>query len=73
MRFLVVRHNWFMDSDGWNLHEIEADTFADAEEKAFMIQAMHDSRFSKCGTYVLGEYMRPRKLTWMERLTGKLR
>jgi len=75
-RFIAVIHGWHVYSNGFNVHELEAETLEDAKKEACWLKSQREDDFDKCA-YVLVEIddreHLPRRLTWSERLTGKLR
>lgn len=75
-RFIAVIHSWFMDSEGFEVHELEA-TYADsAELEARRLTQIGQSNFKRRAFQLIeissNERISPRKLTWRERLTGRL-
>ncbi|MGJ0482019.1 hypothetical protein [Pantoea agglomerans] len=77
-KFIAVIHGWHVHSNGFNVHEIEAENKQEAKEKAAYLTMQRRSTFDECA-YVLVEIQpdesihRPRKLTLGERLTGRTR
>lgn len=76
MRFLVVTHEWFVDSRGFKVEEIEASDEKQAQERTDLLtyraQDSHKRAASKLIILEDTESFINRKLTWTERLTGKL-
>ena len=76
MRFLVVTHEWFVDSKGFDVQEVEADSLAQAITEGIVIQYRKAGAMNHCAFKVVAvedhERLASRKLTWAERLTGKL-
>jgi hypothetical protein len=76
-RFIAVIHGWHVSSNGFNVHELDATTKQEAAEKAAYLTTKRQSTFDNCA-YVVVEIKpeetikRPRKLTWRERLTGRV-
>jgi hypothetical protein len=76
-RFIAVIHGWHVDSNGFNVHEIDATTKQEAVEKAAYLTMQRQDTFDKCACVVVEikpeeTIKRPRKLTWRERLTGRV-
>lgn len=76
-KFILVQHNWFMTSLGFSVNVIEAPDERTAkdigEAKAFRDQ--NTFRHTACKVIPLAEgqeIARSRKLTWKERITGKI-
>lgn len=76
-RFIAVIHGWHVHSKGFNVHQIDAADKQQAEEKAAFLTMQRQGAFDECA-YVLVEIQpeesikQDRKLTWRERLTGKI-
>lgn len=75
-RFIAVQHNWHVYSDGFIVHKLHSDNYNDAKTEAYAIQVKGDKRFSKCAVEIIEirdtDSLVNRKLTIMERITGKL-
>lgn len=75
-RFVVVIHSWFMESQGFEEHVIEAPDADTAELEARRMTDVGKSNFNSRAFHMfeLAENERParRQLTWAERLSGKL-
>lgn len=75
-RFIAVIHGWHVHSNGFNVHQIEAEDKQEANEKAAYLTMQRQGKFDECA-YVLVEIeteeaiRKPRKLTWRERVTGR--
>jgi hypothetical protein len=74
-RFIAVIHGWHVDSNGFNVHQLKARRLADAEQEACWLKHQRDATFDRCAYVVVEvddrEHL-PRRLTWRERLTGKI-
>lgn len=76
-RFITVIHGWHVHSNGFDVHQIEANTQQEAAEKAAYLTMQRQGKFDECA-YVLVEIQseeaikQPRKLTWRERITGRV-
>lgn len=75
-RFIAVVHTWFHDSKGFEVHELES-TYRDAAElESHRITERGRDTFNSrafCLLEILSsERLTERKLTWKERLTGRL-
>lgn len=72
--FVAVIHGWFMDSNGFSVERIDAETEGDARAAAEAMAHRSASTFNRTAVQllVLGEktLLAPRRLTWKERLTG---
>ena len=77
MKYVVVLHSWFVDCEGFKVEEIEAeDENAAYREAVFLKHKMERSHKSVAFKIVpIGdtEKFMPRKLTWRERLTGRIK
>lgn len=76
-RFIAVVHGWFISSNGFNVHALKATDKAEAHKEATLLSHQRDSTFDKCAFVVIeiDEIERlkgSRKLTWRERLTGRI-
>lgn len=75
-RFIAVIHGWHVHSNGFNIHQIDAIDKQEAAEKAAFLTMQRQGKFDECA-YVLVEIETeeaihlPRKLTWIERITGR--
>ncbi|WP_338523323.1 hypothetical protein NUH87_26570 [Pseudomonas batumici] len=74
-RFIAVIHGWHVDSNGFNVHELKAANVQDAAKEACWLKHQREDTFDKCSYVVIEiddrEHL-PRRLTWLERLTGRL-
>jgi len=52
-RYLVVVHNWFMDSKGWDVHKIEALNKEEAYKEGLLIKDAKESTFNKRAVKVI--------------------
>lgn len=76
-RYLIVVHGWHVSSKGFDVHEFEGSR-EEAYEKGYALKGRRDRTFDRCAFTVIpiGKMkrikMERRKLTWKERLLGKL-
>ncbi|MBM1184156.1 hypothetical protein [Pseudomonas lundensis] len=74
-RFIAVIHGWHVDSKGFDVHQLQAAKADDAEREACWIKEQRDRTFDRCAYVVVEiddrEHL-PRRLTWRERITGRL-
>lgn len=74
-RYIAVIHNWFMDSKGFNVIELNAANEMQADMEACTIAHKHSGDFNKTACVVVSvrdtETITPRKLTLRERITGR--
>lgn len=74
-RFIAVIHGWHVESKGFDVHELEAGTIEQARMEAAYIKDGRETTFDRCAYVVVEiddrEHL-PRRLTWRERLTGKV-
>lgn len=73
-RFIAVIHGWHVDSKGFDVHELKAETMEDAQKEACWLSSQRDRAFDRCAYLVIeiGQSERLTRLSWRERLTGKL-
>ncbi|AZL74565.1 hypothetical protein [Pseudomonas oryziphila] len=74
-RFVAVIHGWHVRSNGFNVHELKATTQEEAEKEACWICSQRDKAFDRCAWVVVeidGHEHLPRRLTWRERVTGRI-
>ncbi|MGR3892961.1 hypothetical protein N0B28_10180 [Pseudomonas sp. SD17-1] len=74
-RFIAVVHGWHVHSNGFNVHELNATSHEVADDEACLLAARRDAAFDRTAYVVveIGDRERlPRRLTWRERLTGKI-
>jgi hypothetical protein len=75
-RYLAVIHNWFMDSKGFDLVELKATDREQAELEGCYFAKTRNSDFNRTAYLVLeiqeNEVLTSRKLTWRERITGRV-
>lgn len=77
-KFIIVFHTWFIDSKGFIAEEIQCDSKLEAEKEAAYINQQLGSTFLKCAYKVIEIHkteqikINARKLTWKERITGKV-
>ncbi|MDD2056559.1 hypothetical protein NPS58_03750 [Pseudomonas putida] len=74
-RFIAVVHGWHVSSKGFDVHELNATTQQTADDEACLLAARRDAAFDRTAYVVVEvddrEHL-PRRLTWRERLTGKI-
>jgi hypothetical protein len=74
-RFIAVIHGWHVHSNGFNVHQLEARRLEYAEQEACWLKHQREASFDRCAYVVVEvddrEHL-PRRLTWRERLTGKI-
>ncbi|WP_277963848.1 hypothetical protein [Pseudomonas sp. RIT-To-2] len=74
-RFIAVIHGWHVDSNGFNVYQLNATTSEDASKEACWLMHQRESTFDRCSYVVVEiddrEHL-PRRLTWRERITGKI-
>lgn len=75
-RFIAVVHGWHVESKGFDVHELTASTCPGADDEACLLAARRDAAFDRTAYVVVEiddrEHL-PRRLTWRERLTGRLK
>jgi hypothetical protein len=76
MRYVAVVHSWFIHSKGFEIKEIEASTEDDAQmvADAFAHQVGDDFKSTAVLLLKIGEQriIQPRRLTWKERISGRI-
>lgn len=74
-RFIAVIHGWHVESNGFTVRELDASNRRDADDEACLLAARRAAAFD-CTAYVVVEVddreRLHRRLTWRERLTGRL-
>lgn len=73
-RYIAVVHGWFIDSNGFDVHELNSITLESARDEAVLLKHKRASTFDECACVVveIAEHERlSRKLTLRERLTGR--
>lgn len=73
-RFIAVVHGWFVDSNGFEVHELKSTDLDAARDEAVILTHKRASTFDKCACVVVEiaeNEMLKRKLTLRERLTGR--
>lgn len=74
-RFIAVIHGWHVHSNGFNVHQLSAKRLQDAEQEACWLKHQRDATFDRCAYVVVEiddrEHL-PRRLTWLERLAGRI-
>lgn len=74
-RYIAVIHGWFVSSNGFNVHELEAEDKDSANNEAVILMHSQQNTFNHCAYTIIEINEReslPRKLNLRERLTGKL-
>ncbi|AIL61183.1 hypothetical protein [Pseudomonas alkylphenolica] len=74
-RFIVVIHGWHVHSKGFNVHQLSATNYDEAQKEACWLNDQRDAPFDRSAYVVVEIDQRehlPRRLTWRERLTGKI-
>ncbi|WJO31021.1 hypothetical protein [Pseudomonas monteilii] len=75
-RFIAVIHGWHVDSNGFNVVELAATDQKSADDEACLLAARRRDTFDRTA-YVAVEIddreHLPRRLTWRERLTGRIK
>lgn len=75
-RFVAVIHGWHVHSNGFNVHQLQASTIEEANKEACWLSDQRDAAFDRCAWVVVEieahEHL-PRRLTWRERLTGRIK
>ncbi|MFF7859747.1 hypothetical protein [Pseudomonas monteilii] len=75
-RFIAVIHGWHVDSNGFDVIELAATDKKSADDEACLLAARRRDTFD-CTAYVAVEIddreHLPRRLTWRERLTGRIK
>ena len=75
---IVVSHSWHVNSRGWNVDVIEADTEEDLENKRLRFKEKHEHSFYSHAVKMIEitpeeTIKKPYRLTWKERITGVLK
>ncbi|WP_210015106.1 hypothetical protein [Pseudomonas palmensis] len=74
-RFIAVVHGGHVESKGFDVYELTARTARGADDEACLLAARRDAAFDRTA-YVVVEIddreCLTRRLTWRERLTGKI-
>ena len=77
MRYVAVVHSWFIDSKGFQIREIEASSEDEAQlhADAFAHQVRDDFKSTAVILLKIGKdrVIKPRRLTWKERLLGRIK
>lgn len=75
-KFIIVIHGWHVSSNGFTVHEVEADSIEEAQKEGALLCYRREKAFDKCAYRVIeiGErqVVKPRKLTFIERITGRI-
>lgn len=75
-RFIAVIHGWHVSSKGFDVHELKARTIEAAQMEASYIKDCRETTFDRCAYVVVeidDQERLPRRMTWIERLTGNLK
>lgn len=76
-KFVAVYHKWFVGSEGFCEEIIEAKDFEEASLIADGRCFRKSSTFTRCAVHLVDAEVRynpkPRKLTWKERFTGRVK
>lgn len=75
-RFIAVVHGWHVESKGFDVHELTARTTQDADDEACLLAARRDTASDRTAYVVVEVHdheQLPRRLTWRERLTGRIK
>ena len=75
-RFIAVVHGWHVESKGFDVHDLTASTAQAADYEACLIAARRDAAFDRTAYVVVEVDNRehlPRRLTWREPLTGRIK
>jgi len=79
-RFIVVIHGWHVTSNGFNVYEIDADNIEEAEKISEELRLKRESSFDACAAKIIPVFpeetivkTQGRKLTWGERLIGRIK
>lgn len=73
-RYIAVLHGWFVNSNGFDVHELKSTDREMAYDEAVLLKHKRESTFNKCAFTVVeiaDNERLPRKLTLRERLTGR--
>ena len=74
-RFIAVIHGWHVKSKGFNVHQLQTTNAEEAEKEACWLKQQREDTFDRCAYVVVEiddrEHL-PRRLSWLERLTGRL-
>jgi hypothetical protein len=74
-RFIAVIHGWHVESKGFNVHQLQVANAEEAEKEACWLKQQREDTFDRCAYVVVEiddrEHL-PRRLSWRERLTGRL-
>jgi len=77
MKFLMITHNWFVDSKGFEVEQIEAKDEKDAKDQMDLITFRKQGGLRHAASKLIilenEDVFANRELTWTERLTGKLK
>ena len=74
-RFIAVVHGWHVESNGFNVHDLVATDQKAADDEALLLAARRRDTFDRTPYVAIEiddrEHL-PRRLTWRERLTGRI-
>lgn len=74
-RFIAVIHGWHVESKGFNVNELVATDQKSADDEALLLAARRREAFDRTAYVVVEVDDREhltRRLTWRERLTGRI-
>ena len=74
-KFIAVIHGWHVHSNGFTVHEFEAENMTQAIKEAEYLKGQRERPFDACAVKVIqiseSEFVqKPARLTWWERITG---
>lgn len=76
MRYIAVVHSWFVHSMGFDVKEIEASTEDEAQTHADAFAHQKSDNFKSTAVLLLKigkeRIIEPRRLTWKERILGRI-
>lgn len=75
-KFIAVIHGWHVHSNGFTVHEIEAEDMTQAVKEAAYLKDQREQPFDACAVKVIQiseteSVKKPARLTWLERIKGK--
>ena len=78
MRYILIEHNWFVDSKGFKVHESNAKTFEEAQNESYSIIGKRSHGFRHVAVKILEieeserlKYPSPRRVTFWDWLFGE--
>lgn len=75
-RFIAVIHGWHVHSNGFTVRELKADSRDQADMEACYLRDQREKPFDSCAVTVVEietDERLARRLTWVERITGRLK